>query len=86
MSNNFQKISIPFSFNFCIVERAATHIDSVYKWGNADIIGHLCKTNLQSGTAFRGFGAPQAMYATETVMAHISEEIGLDIDKVSSQQ
>uniref|UniRef100_A0A914VPR6 Aldehyde oxidase/xanthine dehydrogenase a/b hammerhead domain-containing protein n=1 Tax=Plectus sambesii TaxID=2011161 RepID=A0A914VPR6_9BILA len=65
-----------------VMGRAATHIDSVYKWTNADFIGHLCKTNLQSATAYRGFGAPQAMYATETIMTHIAEATGLDINEL----
>jgi xanthine dehydrogenase/oxidase len=59
------------------------HIDSVYNWQNADIIGHACWTNLQSATAFRGFGAPQGMFATETIMTHIAEQCNIDVNEVN---
>ena len=31
--------------------------------------GYLCKTNIPSNTAFRGFGGPQGMLAMEQVCA-----------------
>jgi len=57
-----------------------THVDSVYLFANADFSGRLCRTNLASNTAFRGFGGPQAMFATETALLHLAEECGLDVD------
>ncbi|KAK6039753.1 aldehyde oxidase and xanthine dehydrogenase, a/b hammerhead domain protein [Cooperia oncophora] len=38
-----------------VTQRAMVHIDNVYRFPNADIHGHLCKTNLASNTAFRYF-------------------------------
>ena len=33
---------------------------------------------------FSGFGGPQSMFATETMMRHLAEEFGLDVDEVNS--
>lgn len=60
-----------------------THLDNVYQFKNADFYGRLCKTNLSSNTAFRGFGAPQAMFATETAIKHLCEAFDLEVDEVS---
>lgn len=54
------------------------HLDNVYKFGNLDVFGHLCRTNLASNTAFRGFGGPQAMFATECILKHAAEQFQLD--------
>ena len=64
------------------LERTMAHIDCVYKFGNLDVYGHLCRTNLASNTAFRGFGAPQAMFGTETILKQAAEQFGLDVDQV----
>uniref|UniRef100_A0A9J2Q8P4 xanthine dehydrogenase n=1 Tax=Ascaris lumbricoides TaxID=6252 RepID=A0A9J2Q8P4_ASCLU len=65
-----------------VMTRAMVHADSVYRWPNADIYGRVCKTNLASNTAFRGFGAPQAMFATETMLKHVAEEYGFDVNEI----
>lgn len=36
-----------------------------YKWPALAVAGVVCKTNLPSNTAFRGFGGPQAMVRKE---------------------
>ncbi|RCN51178.1 hypothetical protein ANCCAN_02747 [Ancylostoma caninum] len=58
------------------------HIDNVYKFPNADIYGRMCRTNLASNTAFRGFGGPQGMFCTETLVKHIAEQLNMDHDKI----
>ena len=43
-----------------IMDRALLHTDNAYRLGGAvRLVGHLCKTNMASNTAFRGFGGPQ---------------------------
>lgn len=59
-------------------------MENAYLIGNVDAYGLCCRTNITSNTAFRGFGAPQAMFAVETVIKHTAEEFGFDADKVSS--
>jgi len=57
---------------------------NVYKADNAYNIDHLsakgfcCKTNLQSNTAFRGFGGPQSMLITETWIELVADRLGVD--------
>ncbi|KAH7730148.1 hypothetical protein AAVH_02640 [Aphelenchoides avenae] len=65
-----------------VLERCMVHIDNVYRFGNADIFGRMCRTNLASNTAFRGFGGPQGMFATETIVKHVAEVFGFDIDEI----
>ena len=42
-----------------IMDRALLHCDNVYKYPAFRAVGTVCRTNLPSHTAFRGFGGPQ---------------------------
>lgn len=42
-----------------VMDRALLHSDNCYRIPNVRAVGHLCKTNTASNTAFRGFGGPQ---------------------------
>ncbi|MFZ4480212.1 MAG: xanthine dehydrogenase molybdopterin binding subunit [Rhodoferax sp.] len=59
-------------------DRALLHIDNCYYLPNLRIISHRCKTNMQSATAFRGFGGPQGMFGIETVIEEIAHKLGMD--------
>jgi xanthine dehydrogenase large subunit len=61
-----------------IVDRAMFHADNAYCLNNAEITGYLCKTNTVSNTAFRGFGGPQGMLATESLLDDVAREINID--------
>jgi xanthine dehydrogenase/oxidase len=63
-----------------VMDRALTHIDNCYEIPNVLLRGHVCKTNTHSNTAFRGFGGPQAMFITESIMTAISEGLHIPID------
>jgi xanthine dehydrogenase/oxidase len=65
-----------------VMDRCITHIDNCYEIPNVHLKGNVCKTNTHSNTAFRGFGAPQAMYFSESIMYTISEGLGIDIDEL----
>ncbi|TEB04433.1 Aldehyde oxidoreductase [Pelotomaculum schinkii] len=41
-------------------------------------IGRMTATNQAYGTAFRAFGAPQVMFATESCMDMLAEKVGMD--------
>lgn len=58
------------------------HCENSYNIPVCDVYGIVCKTNLPSNTAFRGFGGPQGMFATETIIRHIAEDLSLDPVKV----
>ncbi|KAG9203659.1 hypothetical protein G6514_002677 [Epicoccum nigrum] len=65
-----------------VMDRCLTHIDNTYECPNVFLRGHVCKTNIHSNTAYRGFGAPQGMYFAETIMYNVAEGLGMDVDKL----
>jgi xanthine dehydrogenase large subunit len=65
-------------FSGPVNDRAVLHIDNCYYLPNLSIISHRCKTNMQTATAFRGFGGPQGMFGIETVIEQIANTLGLD--------
>ena len=65
-----------------VLVRALTHCDNVYQILNYRAVGRVCRTNLPPNTAFRGFGAPQAMVITEQWMQRVAEHLKLPPEKV----
>ena len=61
-----------------IMERTLLHADNCYYIPHADFSGRICFTNLPSNTAFRGFGGPQAMAATENIIESIAQHLAID--------
>lgn len=45
--------------SIAVLDRALFHVDNVYSIPNFKVVGRVCRTNLPSNTAFRGFGGPQ---------------------------
>lgn len=58
-------------------------MDNCYKIPNIRGTGRLCKTNLPSNTAFRGFGGPQGMLIAEYWMSEVAVTCGLPAEEVS---
>ncbi len=65
-----------------IMERGMLHSDNTYYLPNVRIIGHACRTNLPPNTAFRGFGAPQGIFAIETVMHRMGRYLKKDPNEI----
>ncbi|KAF2133020.1 xanthine dehydrogenase/oxidase [Dothidotthia symphoricarpi CBS 119687] len=65
-----------------VMDRCLTHFDNSYECPNVFLRGHVCKTNIHSNTAYRGFGAPQGMYFSETIMYHVADGLGMDVDEL----
>ena len=61
-----------------ILERSLFHATNSYFIPNVRVTGHSCRTNLPPFTAFRGFGAPQAMFVMESAITHAAHTIGVD--------
>lgn len=61
-----------------VVTRAITHTDNAYHIPTARIVGHACKTNTVSNTAFRGFGGPQGVVTSEAMIDQIARELQID--------
>lgn len=59
-----------------------THSDNCYKIPNMNLHGRICKTNLPSNTAFRGFGGPQGLMIAEQWMAHVAEYLKKPVEEI----
>lgn len=68
-----------FDLSMPVMDRALFHSDNAYRFPAMKVVGHLCKTNMPSHTAFRGFGGPQGMILAETVLEHLSVASGIDV-------
>ncbi|MBV5297387.1 MAG: xanthine dehydrogenase molybdopterin binding subunit [Rhodoferax sp.] len=61
-----------------VADRAVFHADNAYFLQDVEITSYRCKLNTQSHTAFRGFGGPQGMIATEVMLGDIARHLQLD--------
>ncbi len=61
-----------------ILERSMFHSTGSYFIPNVRVTALCCKTNLPPFTAFRGFGAPQAMFVMESAITCAAEKMKLD--------
>jgi xanthine dehydrogenase molybdopterin-binding subunit B len=60
------------------------HFENAYLIPNVAVYGYVCKTNLVTNTAFRGFGAPQGMFIGETMMRQVAAYLKKDPFDVST--
>ncbi|XP_044163721.1 xanthine dehydrogenase/oxidase-like isoform X2 [Acropora millepora] len=65
-----------------VMERAIFHSDNCYLIPNIRVRGYVCKTNIPSNTAFRGFGGPQGMFFTESWMSDVASTCGISQKQV----
>ncbi|HEY6563349.1 MAG TPA: molybdopterin cofactor-binding domain-containing protein, partial [Pirellulaceae bacterium] len=61
-----------------VLERAMLHVDNAYFLPAVRIVGRVCRTNLPSNTAFRGFGGPQGVACIENILEEIAHRTGRD--------
>ena len=61
-----------------VADRAVFHADNASFLSDVEIVSYRCRTNMQSHTAFRGFGGPQGVIAIETILGDIARHLGLD--------
>ncbi|MGP6087361.1 xanthine dehydrogenase molybdopterin binding subunit [Antarctobacter jejuensis] len=67
-----QDLSLP------VADRAMLHADNAYYLPVVRIESHRLRTNMQSATAYRGFGGPQGVLGIERVMDHVAHVLGRD--------
>jgi CO/xanthine dehydrogenase Mo-binding subunit len=60
-----------------VLSRGAIHAGGPYYWPSVRIRAKAVATNTPPHGAFRGFGAPQSLFALERHMDHIAEVLGL---------
>ncbi|MFN8157829.1 MAG: xanthine dehydrogenase molybdopterin binding subunit [Candidatus Nanopelagicales bacterium] len=61
-----------------VLSRALAHLDNAYWLPHADFHGYAARTNVQSSTAFRGFGGPQGALVTEVMLDSVARHLGVD--------
>jgi CO/xanthine dehydrogenase Mo-binding subunit len=61
-----------------VLSRGALHAAGAYRWPNVRIEAIAVATNTPPNGAFRGFGAPQTIFAIERHMDAIARKIGRD--------
>jgi len=65
-----------------VMARALCHFDNAYWLPHIAMHGYCAKTNMQSNTAFRGFGGPQGAIAVEMILDGIARQLGVDAAEV----
>lgn len=65
--------------SFAILERGLLHSDSGYYIPKMQVTGTAYRTNLPANTAFRGFGAPQAIITTELALERVAYALKMDL-------
>ncbi len=61
-----------------VLSRGAIHAGGAYRWPHVRIHARAVATNTPPNGAFRGFGAPQTLFATECHMDLIAGRLGMD--------
>ncbi|HVP39568.1 MAG TPA: xanthine dehydrogenase family protein molybdopterin-binding subunit [Candidatus Saccharimonadales bacterium] len=61
-----------------VLSRGTLHAAGAYRCENVRIHSRAVATNTPPNGAFRGFGAPQTLFAMELQMDHLAEAVGLD--------
>jgi xanthine dehydrogenase large subunit len=64
--------------SFAVLERAMLHADSAYFIPHVRLEGRVCRTNLPSNTAFRGFGGPQGVAVIEHAIETAAAQMKID--------
>ena len=75
----FADISTP------VLERSMLHSTASYAIPNVRIKAISCRTNIVPNTAFRGFGAPQAMYALECALFKSASIMGIEYSELQQK-
>jgi CO/xanthine dehydrogenase Mo-binding subunit len=65
-----------------VLSRGTIHAGGAYFWPSVRIRAKAVATNAPPHGAFRGFGAPQSLFAMERHMDHIAQVVGLSPDEI----
>ena len=60
-----------------VLSRAAIHATGPYSCPNVRVRARAVATNTPPNGAFRGFGAPQSLFAAELMVEHVAERLGI---------
>ncbi|OWF46075.1 xanthine dehydrogenase/oxidase-like isoform X2 [Mizuhopecten yessoensis] len=65
-----------------VVKIASWFLNGSYNIPNIKSEGRMCKTNLPSNTAMRGFGAPQMLFAVEHIVQQVATRLKMSPEEV----
>ena len=65
-----------------VLSRTTIHAGGPYFWPSIRVRSKAYATNVVPYGAFRGFGAPQSLFAIERHMDHIAEALGIEPDEL----
>ncbi|MDZ7723607.1 MAG: molybdopterin cofactor-binding domain-containing protein [candidate division KSB1 bacterium] len=71
----YQNSGAAADLSTAVMERTLFHATGSYYIPNVRVTGLCCRTHLPPFTAFRGFGAPQAMFVMEAAIAAAAEQL-----------
>ncbi|HEX5360909.1 MAG TPA: molybdopterin cofactor-binding domain-containing protein, partial [Fluviicoccus sp.] len=72
----YQNAGCSTDLSMAILERSLFHATNAYFLPNVRVTAASCRTHLPSNTAFRGFGAPQAMFVIESAIREAARQRG----------
>lgn len=73
---------------FCItilqvLHKAVLQCFTVYDIPDIRVDARLCKTNIMSNTAFRGFGSPQSHFIMENIVENVADYLNISPQQVN---
>ncbi len=83
--DHYQNSGAFMDLSGAVLERSVLHSTNAYAIADVRIRATTCRTNLPPNTAFRGFGAPQAMFALETAIYKAASHMGVDPDRIQER-
>ena len=73
----YQDAGCTADLSTAILERSLFHATNAYRVPNVRVTAASCRTNRLSNTAFRGFGAPQAIFVIEAAIRRAARQLGV---------
>lgn len=81
----YQNAGCTADLSTAILERSLFHATNAYRLPNVRVTAASCRTNLPSNTAFRGFGAPQAIFVIEAAIRRAARQLGVAPESLQRQ-
>lgn len=73
----YQNAGCSADLSTAVLERSLFHATNAYYIPHVRVTAASCRTNLPSNTAFRGFGAPQAILVVEAALRDAARQLGV---------
>lgn len=81
----YQNAGAAADLSTAILERTLFHVTNSYFIPHVKATAACCRTNFPPNTAFRGFGAPQAIFAIECAIYHAAQMTHIDPTEIQSK-